>query len=115
MARSQFSHWTAKSFDELLPGRCLRDRKSERRGSEGFDAGGHIGFRGDATHQSEHFALCPMLGEGEQLAVVFFGEVRTQQQQGRQVDFAGGDLLEDHRKLSTKPRSPGAPEGGVFG
>ncbi len=46
--------------------------------------------------------------------MVLLGQVRTQQQERRQVDFARGEVLEHDRKLSGDAGRAGAPKGGVF-
>src|SRR5690606_32586803 len=114
IARLELSDRTTEGFHELLPSRCPWDGYANRRRTEGFDAGGHVRHGRDAPPQAEHFALGAILGPSQKLAMVCLSEVRAKQQECRQVDFARGNMLEDHRELPTKPRSAAAPESGVF-
>src|SRR5690606_29585128 len=114
IARFELSDRTTEAFHELLPGWCSRNGYANRRRTEGFDTGGHIGLGRDAPHQAEHLTLGAILGPSQKLAVVRLCEMRSQQQERRHVDLARGDMLEDHRELPTKQRGAAAPESGVF-
>jgi hypothetical protein len=56
-----------------------------------------------------------MLGEREDLHEIVGGEVRTQHQQAREVELAGGNGIEQHGKAAHEASRADAAERFVFG
>ena len=100
--------------DGLAPRWCRRE-EARRRGPEGLDAGRNLGQRVEAPDQTRELLLGAVLGEREDLDEIFGGEVGTQHQQAREVEFTGGNGIEQRGKTAHEASRADAAECFVFG
>jgi hypothetical protein len=75
----------------------------------------HVSSGRELRHEAFDLAFASKASAGQHLAVVFFGEIRREQQDPGQMDGGVGEHAEQHRELAGDARCAAAALRFVFG